>query len=70
MLVMCKPCERTVHTQATLYYGMSTYHPSNDCFSTVLDDGLFYMLKWGVTLPLCVLLYYTVPDCRQKRLVY
>ena len=36
------------------------------CFS-VSEDGIFKCIKWGVTLPLSVLLYYTVPDCRLKR---
>ena len=35
----------------------------------VLDDGLYKCIKWLVTLPLCAVLYYTIPDCRLKRYI-
>lgn len=35
----------------------------------VADDGLWSICKWVILLPLNVLLYYTIPDCKQARSV-
>lgn len=32
-----------------------------------IDEGFYKCIKWGITLPLCAILYYTIPDCRVKR---
>eukprot|EP00057_Strongylocentrotus_purpuratus_P030006 XP_780438.3 PREDICTED: sodium/potassium/calcium exchanger 3 [Strongylocentrotus purpuratus] len=32
-----------------------------------LPSGIINILKWIVTLPICILLFFTIPDCRRKR---
>ncbi|XP_054759349.2 sodium/potassium/calcium exchanger 3-like [Lytechinus pictus] len=32
-----------------------------------VPDGLMNIIKWFVTLPICILLFFTIPDCRRKR---